>query len=60
LPLVDLETGGCRDGLHPDRSNENKGGESVISYLLGVAEMRQFARLSEYRTKVSPFRAVRA
>jgi hypothetical protein len=58
LPLVDLETGGCRDGLHPDRSNENKGGESVISYLLGVAEMRQFARLSACRTKVSPLRTV--
>ena len=28
-PLVDLETGSCRDGLHPDRPNENRGGESV-------------------------------
>src|SRR6185312_5102435 len=26
LPLVDSETGGCRDGLHPDRVNENQGG----------------------------------
>ena len=41
--LVDLETGGCRDGLHPDRPNENRGGESVVSYLLGLAEMRRAA-----------------
>ena len=26
-PLVDIETGSCRDGLHPDRRNENRGGE---------------------------------
>jgi glycosyltransferase involved in cell wall biosynthesis len=44
LPLVDLETGSCRDGLHPDRRNENRGGESAVSYLLSVAEIRQLAR----------------
>ena len=36
-----FETGSCRDGLHPDRANENRGGESVVSYLLGLAEIRQ-------------------
>jgi hypothetical protein len=40
LPLVDVETGSCRDGLHPDRANENRGGESAVSYLLGLADMR--------------------
>ncbi len=44
LPLVDLETGSCCDGLHPDRANENRGGESAVSYLLGLAEIRQLAR----------------
>jgi hypothetical protein len=44
LPLVDLETGSCRDGLHPDRTNENRGGESAVSYLLSVADIRQLAR----------------
>ena len=44
MPLVDVETGSCRDGLHPDRANENRGGESVVSYLLSLAEMRQLAR----------------
>jgi hypothetical protein len=54
VPLVDLETGGCRDGLHPDRANENRGGESVLSYLLGLSEMRQSVRLSEGRAKSAP------
>lgn len=44
ISLVDPGTGSCRDGLHPDRANENRGAESVLSYLLGLAEMRQFAR----------------
>jgi glycosyltransferase involved in cell wall biosynthesis len=45
LPLVDLESGSCRDGLHPDRVNANCGGESVVSYLLGLAELRRLAWL---------------
>ncbi len=60
LPLVDEETGGCRDGLHPDRVNENMGGESVLSYLLALTEIRQLARISADRPKFTPFRAVRA
>src|SRR5487761_2474671 len=40
--LIDPYTGSCSDGLHPDRPNENKGAESVLSYLLGLVEMRQF------------------
>ena len=40
--LIDLDTGSCSDGLHPDRRNENKGAESVLSYLLGLVEMRRF------------------
>ena len=54
VSLVDLETGSCRDGLHPDRANENRGGESVVSYLLGLSEIRQIARLSESRAKPAP------
>ena len=34
------ETGGCRDGLHVDRSNENQGAESMLAFLLSLAEMR--------------------
>jgi hypothetical protein len=38
--VCDAATGGCRDGLHPDRINENQGAESTISYLLALLEMR--------------------
>jgi glycosyltransferase involved in cell wall biosynthesis len=53
-PLVDPETGSCRDGLHPDRPNENRGGESVVSYLLGLGEMRQNARCRAGITHLAP------
>ena len=42
IPLVDLATGACRDGLHPDRANENRGAESVLAYLLALTDMRRF------------------
>jgi hypothetical protein len=54
LSLIDLETGSCRDGLHPDRVNENRGGESVVSYLLGLAEIRQMYRVGHSRAKLPP------
>jgi hypothetical protein len=44
ISLVDLETGSCCDGLHPDRANENQGAESVLSYLLGLAQLRHLER----------------
>ena len=59
-PLVDVETGSCRDGLHPDRANENRGGESAVSYLLSVAEIRQFARVVRNRDKPELLLALRA
>jgi glycosyltransferase involved in cell wall biosynthesis len=40
LPLYDPVTGGCRDGLHPDRANENQGAESTLSLLMALLEMR--------------------
>lgn len=39
VSLYDPSTGGCRDGLHPDRSNENQGAESTLSFLLALADM---------------------
>jgi glycosyltransferase involved in cell wall biosynthesis len=38
-PLYDPITGGCLDGLHPDRPNENQGAESTLSFLLALTEM---------------------
>jgi glycosyltransferase involved in cell wall biosynthesis len=40
LELYARKTGGCRDGLHTDRSNENQGAESTLAFLLSLAEMR--------------------
>lgn len=39
-PLYDPVTGGCRDGLHPDRVNQNQGAESTLAFLLSLVEMR--------------------
>jgi glycosyltransferase involved in cell wall biosynthesis len=47
LALVDVASGSCCDGLHPDRRNENRGGESVVSYLLALFEIRQIALRGE-------------
>jgi hypothetical protein len=59
-PLVDLETGSCRDGLHPDRANENRGGESVVSYLLGLTDIRRMAGMVGNRAKVEVLHGMRA
>jgi len=38
--LYDHQTGGCRDGLHPDRSNQNEGAESTLAFLQALLELR--------------------
>ena len=45
VPLYDAITGGCKDGLHPDRINENQGAESTLSFLMALLEM-QTARVA--------------
>ncbi|MGZ8425215.1 MAG: glycosyltransferase, partial [Candidatus Binatia bacterium] len=40
LPIYDPTTGGCRDGLHADRANENQGAESSLAFLQAVLELR--------------------
>jgi len=40
VQLYDAATGGCRDGLHPDRVNENQGAESTLSFLMSLLEMQ--------------------
>lgn len=39
-PIYDDATGGCRDGLHEDRVNQNQGAESTLAFLLALLEMR--------------------
>jgi glycosyltransferase involved in cell wall biosynthesis len=47
VPLYDSVTGGCRDGLHPDRANENQGAESTLSFLMALLEMRALQESGE-------------
>ncbi|MBA3038590.1 MAG: glycosyltransferase family 4 protein [Alphaproteobacteria bacterium] len=56
VSLVDPETGSCRDGLHPDRPNENRGAESVLCYLISCAEIGRASRLVRPVPQPSEFR----
>src|SRR6185369_2891216 len=42
--LYDSATGGCRDGLHPERVNQNEGAESTLAFLMALVEMRSLHR----------------
>jgi hypothetical protein len=42
--LYDPSTGGCRDGLHAERANENQGAESTLSFLLALIALRAAQR----------------
>jgi glycosyltransferase involved in cell wall biosynthesis len=44
LPLYDSVTGGCRDGLHPERANQNQGAESTLSFLMALLEMNSLQK----------------
>jgi len=57
LPLYDPTTGGCRDGLHPDRANENQGAESTLAFLQALLELRlaeTVAHPEEHRSNDEP------
>jgi len=45
VSLYDPVTGGCRDGLHADRVNENQGAESTLAFLLALQEMYEGERV---------------
>jgi hypothetical protein len=55
IPLYDAATGGCRDGLHPDRVNENPGAESTLSFLMALLEMQsvEIATVEELNQEMS-------
>jgi glycosyltransferase involved in cell wall biosynthesis len=40
LSVYDPISGGCRDGLHSDRLNENQGAESTLAFLQSLLELR--------------------
>ncbi len=50
LPLYDSITGGCRDGLHPERANENQGAESTLSFLMALLEMQSLQDTEQKET----------
>jgi hypothetical protein len=51
ISLYDPSTGGCRDGLHPDRANENQGAESTLSFLMAMLEMRRLEETDSTENK---------
>ena len=52
LAPYDPATGGCRDGLHEARLNENQGAEASVGFLLALLELRAAERLSEDQTSL--------
>ena len=52
--LYDPTTGGCRDGLHPDRPNENQGAESTLSFLLALTDMSALDSEMRLRDESAP------
>jgi hypothetical protein len=40
ISIYAVTTGGCREGLHPERVNENQGAESTLAFLMALAEVR--------------------
>jgi len=59
IPLVDVDAGSCSDGLHPDRANENRGAESVVSWLLALTEIRELYRVGNPAMKPKVIRESR-
>jgi glycosyltransferase involved in cell wall biosynthesis len=56
--LYDPLSGSCRDGLHADRPNENRGAEATLAFLQSLTEMHAIGNLVEVgdlqqRTKVA-------
>jgi hypothetical protein len=45
--VYDASTGGCRDGLHRERRNENQGAEATLSFLTALTELRLAARAGD-------------
>jgi hypothetical protein len=48
--VYDAATGGCRDGLHADRVNENQGAEATLSFLMARTDLH----LAEHAISIIP------
>jgi hypothetical protein len=54
LALHDADTGGCCDGLQPDRVNANQGAESTLAFALSLAELREaLASSAEFAKQIA-------
>lgn len=49
VPVADLVTGGCRDGLHAEGVNLNQGAESTLAWLLSLLTMHEIEAEQEAR-----------
>ncbi len=54
LPLYDSSSGGCSDGLHPDRVNENQGAESTLAFHLALVDMNNAGQVAPATPLLSP------
>jgi glycosyltransferase involved in cell wall biosynthesis len=50
VPLHDPASGGCRDGLHHNRANENQGAESTLAYQTALVEITAAQHLPAHPT----------
>ena len=58
IALYDPSTGGCRDGLYPERVNENQGAESTLAFfLMALVEMRSLGEVDHRRSRRDLFLA---
>jgi glycosyltransferase involved in cell wall biosynthesis len=55
IVLYDPSTGGCRDGLHPERVNENQGAESTLAFLMALVEMRSLGEVNHPQSRRNLF-----
>jgi hypothetical protein len=44
--VYDPTTGGCCDGLHLERVNQNQGAESTLAFLLSLLEMQSMNKIN--------------
>ena len=56
--LYDASTGGCRDGLHPDRVNQNQGAEATLAFLLALSDMRATDRIDTHAALALELQAI--
>ena len=52
--LYDTSTGGCRDGVHVERVNQNQGAEATLSFLMALCDMQTAGRIEETRAIAIP------